>query len=274
MVAEDNETNQRVISHQLGLLGYWADIASDGKEAFKRWRSGDYSLLLTDIHMPEMDGYELCGAIRESESGRARIPIVALTANALKGEAQKCYQAGADAYLIKPAPLKALQEVLTQWLPVDLPSHESRASEPGSFDAVAIATAIRPDADIEDVARFQEPVDIGVLKALVGDDPKVIANLLRDFVTSSESIGAEMELGFDSEDFHRIKNAAHKLKSSSYSVGAMALGDLCVAAELACEADSSEELAVIRTRLNQEVVQVVQHLIATVPGINQVNRLP
>ncbi len=85
LVVEDNETNQKVILRQLALLGFAADIADNGRAALERWHSGDYVLLLTDLHMPKMDGYELTAAIRSAEQQDGRhIPIIALTANALK----------------------------------------------------------------------------------------------------------------------------------------------------------------------------------------------
>ena len=71
LVAEDNEINQKVIRQQLGLLGYAADIAVDGREALKRWETGDYALLLTDLHMPEIDGYQLTAAIRLAEQAKS-----------------------------------------------------------------------------------------------------------------------------------------------------------------------------------------------------------
>ena len=97
---------------QLALLGYAADVASDGREALALWHSGDYALLLTDLHMPRMDGYELTQAIRAEEKDGRRIPIIALTANALKGEAERCHAVGMDDYHSKPSPLAELKGVL------------------------------------------------------------------------------------------------------------------------------------------------------------------
>ena len=99
LIAEDNEINQKVILQQLTLLGKTADIANNGREALELWQSGDYGILITDLHMPEMDGYELTTAIRAAETtaneinktretNKPRIPIIAFTANALKGEAE------------------------------------------------------------------------------------------------------------------------------------------------------------------------------------------
>ena len=125
LIAEDNETNQKVIVRQLALLGYTADIAADGREALERWRTGNYALLLTDLHMPKMDGYELTQAIRAEEKGDKRIPIIALTANALKGEADHCRGVGMNDYRSKPSPLAELKSVLEQWLPNPEPGAEA-----------------------------------------------------------------------------------------------------------------------------------------------------
>ena len=86
LVAEDNEINQKVILQQLMSLGLTADVASNGIEALKLWQSGDYSILFVDLHMPEMDGYELTAAIRSGENGHSHIPIIAFTANAITHE--------------------------------------------------------------------------------------------------------------------------------------------------------------------------------------------
>lgn len=123
LVAEDNQTNQKVIQRQLALFGLAADIASDGEEALKRWRSGDYALLLSDLNMPIMDGYQLTAAIRAAEQGSSRhIPIVALTANVIKSEVERCRAIGMDDYLSKPAQLADLKAMLEKWLPVAVES--------------------------------------------------------------------------------------------------------------------------------------------------------
>jgi two-component system sensor histidine kinase/response regulator len=116
LVAEDNPVNQKVIAHQLRLMGILGEIVPNGREALERWRRGSYALLLTDLHMPEMDGYELARSIRDEERPPGRIPIVALTANALKEEEARCRAAGIDAYLTKPVPLPRLKAVLTSLL--------------------------------------------------------------------------------------------------------------------------------------------------------------
>jgi PAS domain S-box-containing protein len=117
LVAEDNETNRDVLREQLRLLGYCADMAEDGREALEKWRSGRYALLLTDCHMPHVDGFALTAAIREAEAPGTHLPIIAITANAMQGEAQRCLQAGMDDFLSKPLRLQELAPVLEKWLP-------------------------------------------------------------------------------------------------------------------------------------------------------------
>lgn len=117
LVAEDDSINQKVILKQLALLGYAAEVANNGMEALQLWRQQDYALLLTDLHMPEMDGYTLAETIRREEAGQRRIPILALTANALRGEANHARALGMDEYLTKPVQLRALQVSIEKWLP-------------------------------------------------------------------------------------------------------------------------------------------------------------
>ena len=134
LVAEDNDLNQKVIEKQLALLGHSADVAVNGAEALERWRHGNYALLLTDLHMPLMDGYKLTARIRAEEATRAassdaptmRLPILALTANALHGEAERCLSIGMDDYLTKPLQLDPLAAALKRWLPEPSVRHHGR----------------------------------------------------------------------------------------------------------------------------------------------------
>jgi CheY-like chemotaxis protein len=113
LVAEDHPVNQQVISRQLHLLGYEAEVHGDGAAALGAWRERGFSALVTDCHMPCMDGFQLTAAIRaeEAESG-GHLPIIALTANALSGEDERCVAAGMDYYLAKPVDLARLKQAL------------------------------------------------------------------------------------------------------------------------------------------------------------------
>ena len=106
LLAEDNEINQKIIQYSLTNAGYKVDIANNGQEAIDMYHAGNYDLVLMDVQMPILDGFEATAHIRKVESatlnGSKRVPIVALTANAMKGDREKCLDAGMDEYLSKP----------------------------------------------------------------------------------------------------------------------------------------------------------------------------
>jgi len=118
LLAEDNVVNQMVIRGQLKSLGYAAEIANNGREALELAKQKNYAILLTDLHMPEMDGLELTKTIRDQEQGSDnRMPILAITAAVMKAESDKCYEVGIDAILNKPMEMKELEVALNKWMP-------------------------------------------------------------------------------------------------------------------------------------------------------------
>ena len=212
-------------------------MSNDGRQALECWHSGDYALLLTDLHMPEMDGYELTTAIRAEEKAARRIPIVALTANAIKGEAEHCRAVGMDEYLSKPVQLAELKVMLEKWL--------SAAAEPSpEYNGLSRCT----------------PLDVSVLKALVGDDPAVIAEFLHDFRLSAAKIAVELKAACGQGQAAQAGALAHKLKSSARSVGALALGELCADMEQAGKAGQVEALIALLSRFEAEMAAVDAYL--------------
>ena len=240
LVAEDNETNQQVILRQIALLGYAADVADDGLQALRSWRSGDYALLLTDLHMPEMDGYQLTAAIRTEENDSRRVPIIALTANALRSEAEHCRAAGMDEYLSKPVQLADLKASLEKWLP-------AVQSSPDSPNSPATQAA-------------SGPVDVRVLEGLVGNDPEIVDELLRDFRASTARIAADLRAACLAGQVTVAGAAAHKLMSSARSVGALTLGELCAEIEQVGKAGLLAALTALLPRFETEMAAVDDYL--------------
>lgn len=117
LVVEDNPLNQKLIVKQLKNLGYACDIADDGQDGKDKWQAGDYKLILTDCHMPNIDGYDMTRLIRELEikEKRSRIPIIAVTGAAMSGDDQHCLAAGMDEFVSKPIQLTHLKDVLQKW---------------------------------------------------------------------------------------------------------------------------------------------------------------
>jgi CheY-like chemotaxis protein len=116
LVAEDNPVNRKLALQQLKRLGYRAHAVGDGREAIEAVASGEYTLVLMDCQMPDVDGFEATREIRRAESTRGgHIPIVAMTANALEGDREACLDAGMDGYLAKPVQLSALRAVIEEF---------------------------------------------------------------------------------------------------------------------------------------------------------------
>jgi CheY-like chemotaxis protein/HPt (histidine-containing phosphotransfer) domain-containing protein len=245
LIAEDNETNQKVILQQLMLLGHTADIANNGREALARWKSGDYAILFADLHMPEMDGYELTAAIRAQEKDQAHLPIIAFTANALKGEAERCKAIGMDDYLSKPVQLVTLKAMLAKWLPV-MTSIPIPAVRGLSANAPMLAPHLGKSV----------AVDVNVLKALIGNEESLIRVFLGDFRHSAEVIASDLRVACAGGEAKAAAASAHKLKSAARSVGALDLGELCVTIERIGNVGDVESLLRMLPRFEQEFARV------------------
>ena len=239
LVAEDDAINQKVIHAQLGLLGYAAEVASNGIEALGLWRAGKYPLMLTDLHMPEMDGYTLAQTIRAEEGSSHHMPILALTANALRGEADRAMAVGMDEYLTKPVSLGRLEQALQRWLP--------------GKDAPPLAAA--PQAQPAS-PQTGAALDVSVLKALVGDDEEIVRAFLSDYRASARHQAVELHAACVSDDVRQVAAIAHKLKSSSRSVGALVLGELCASLESAGKVGDLQVIAKDRLRFETAWAEV------------------
>ncbi len=247
LVAEDDSVNQKVVLKQLALLGYATEIAGDGLEALDLWRRGRHDLVLTDLHMPELDGYALARAIRAGEAAAgndARIPILALTANALRDEAARVREAGMDEYLTKPIQLADLAQAMARWLPA--------VAATGNLAIASAPPSAAPAGDV---------VDVSVLKGLVGGDDATVREFLAEFLSAARAQAAEILACCAAEDHRRVGSVAHKLKASSRSVGALALGDLCAELENASRAGSRANISAHCRRFAQAMRAVDAHIV-------------
>ena len=232
LVVEDNPVNQLVVRRQLALLGYAAEAAQDGVEAFAMWRAKDYGLILTDCHMPNMDGYQLATAVREVEaaSGESRrVPIVALTANAMAGEDERCFAAGMDDYLAKPVALTVMGQTLGRWLQIDPkvgPPNPPVDSAPNGADGSGVKL-----------------IDRGMLAEILGsDDPEFAAAILSLFVESYTDLVERIEIALSTGDTKTLREAAHAAKGAAANACADALKAALQDLELAAARDETEKL--------------------------------
>ena len=215
LLAEDNETNRDVLREQLHLLGYLCEVAHNGVQALEMWRNRRYALLLTDCHMPRMDGYALTAAIRQAEPAATRMPIIAVTANAMQGELDRCLAHGMDDYLSKPLRMADLREIMHKWLPL-----------PGEPDTHA--APLDDDHSVPEAAGSDSVVwQADALRQMVGDNPALQQRLLAKFLVNAHAQVASIQAASDCGDLKRAADVAHTLKSAARTVGAMALGALC-----------------------------------------------
>jgi len=255
LVAEDNATNRDIIGRQLTLLGVACVIVEDGAEALTTLDARDYGMVLTDCHMPVVDGYELTRRIRENEeTGEERMPVVAITASALQSDAELCRQAGMDGYLTKPLELPKLKAVLEEWLPPAPDGGTSTVAEPASAGVEASEDAAAEPAP--------GPIDPSALINLIGDDPEMHREILKDFLVPASEIVGEVNRGFDEKSPESVAKAAHKLKSAARSIGANALADLCLTLESAGKNGDWPTIETAVPELNAESTVVLDYISA------------
>jgi signal transduction histidine kinase/DNA-binding response OmpR family regulator len=241
LVVDDHPVNREVLIRQLAILGIDADSAVDGEEALAMWHSGEYALVLADIHMPKIDGYELTRMIRaiEAERGAARMPLVAVTANVMKGEEQRCLTIGFDAYLGKPISIDRLQVTLERWLSI--------GPEQAAGDAA-------------DAPGRSDVLDRSILGAWLGNDAAAVASLLQKF--RDAALDAESQVGDASRrgDLAALTAAAHRLKGAAAAVGAVSVGNRASSLEAAAKAGDwsrcRQELGPLAADIRRVIVEI------------------
>jgi signal transduction histidine kinase/CheY-like chemotaxis protein/HPt (histidine-containing phosphotransfer) domain-containing protein len=259
LVAEDSVTNRDVLSRQLAVLGYTAELHEDGKLAFEAYGRKRYALLLTDCHMPNMDGYQLTAAIRNAEladGGGRRMPIVAITANALRGEVERCLSVGMDDCIVKPVELHLLRERLLKWMPSAAPVRTAAPAMPPSPDPVGMVAPATPPSPETGVM----VLDPNALKAIIGDDSAAARDILVSFPGPAEAVVLEIQSAFKAGSLAKVGAAAHKLKSSARTVGANRLADLCQDLEKAGKANDLGAIQLAMPNLYPTLDEVLERI--------------
>ena len=234
LIAEDNIVNQKVITNILKRLGYRADVVANGLEVLENLRRQSYDLILMDVQMPEMDGLTATRQIRtlwDTPHGnfQGNSPhIIAMTANAMKGDQEKCLDAGMDDYLSKPINRGKLQELLEHW----------------------IRKPIMKKA-IDDQA-------LQSLKDSTGEDASIeIINAYLNFLPQSLE---KLQAAYENKDLNQLVQLAHIIKSSSAGVGAKKLSEICLELELFKNKEFSSEITDLLSLINEESALVLSEL--------------
>ena len=240
LLAEDHPVNRTVLCHQLDLVGFQSDVAEDGQAAFDAFLSGRYAIVLTDLNMPRMDGFGLTEAIRryERETGEPRTPIIALTANVMQGEPERCRAAGMDDFAAKPTTIPFLAGKLRQWLP----HLEWQAPVPAADGRDG-----RPPASGE-----EGPIDPAVLEELTGGDAQLAASILDDFLTTTREDLRALHDALAEQRLDDVRREGHRIKGAARAVGARQICDLAQQVENTADDEGDPaRLAELADRLAQ-----------------------
>ena len=223
LLVEDNAVNRKVAMLQLQKLGYVTHAVANGQQAVQAYGTLPYGLVLMDCQMPVMDGFEATRLIRLAErtSGR-HVPIVAMTANVMQGDRERCLSAGMDGYLAKPFDPAMLTETLLRWLPTSrpLPPVESVSAE-GASDT---------DSD--------EPIAIKRLEKMFGDDRVTIRELLQILADSLPEVAERLHAAIQSRQVENTRLVAHEMKGSSGNMGATPLSEMAKEIEMMARSGS------------------------------------
>ncbi|MBJ7469989.1 MAG: response regulator [Solirubrobacteraceae bacterium] len=245
LLAEDHPVNRTVITQQLDLVGFHVDVAEDGQEAFERFATGRYGLVLTDLNMPRMDGYELAQAIRRHERrhGRTPTPLIALSANVMQGEPERTREVGMDDFMAKPTTIPFLASKLRRWLP---------ALEWG------VTAAAAPGYEVEEAA-----FDVSALDLLTGGDEERGRAVLEDFVSSTRRDLQELHDAIEQRAGIDAYRAAHRIKGAALTVGARSMARLTQQLEDATATDAAPDWSTVAS-LAERLVQAFASTAATV----------
>jgi CheY-like chemotaxis protein/HPt (histidine-containing phosphotransfer) domain-containing protein len=236
LIAEDNFINQKVALSIVEKLGYRGFAVGNGLEVIEALKSGTYSVILMDCQMPEMDGYETTERIRAATNeDYTSIPVIALTANAIKGDRERCLAAGMNDYLTKPIRTQELAKMLEKWLPKTTHS---------TID--------------------QERLD--ALMSLCNDDGEsIIIDLIPVFIQETPLQIASMIAAFEAKDFKKLTFEAHRSKSSSTNMGAALYANICESLEEVTEATDSAHVRQMLDKLAPEFANAAIELQKLMP---------
>ncbi len=258
LLVEDNKVNQDVARRMLAMLGAEVALAENGVEAIDAVQSSDFDLVLMDCQMPVMDGYEASRRLRDWELARTgypnpfRIPIIAMTANALPGDRERCLEAGMDDYLTKPIKREALAATLGRWLQATGPVAEQPSQEPAPAGG----------SDVLDEPTFRQ------LAELMGED---LADLIDSYLSDTPTQIAAAGNAISNGDRTLLSRAAHSLKASSAALGARHVETESRALEESARMAEPDALRIQVERLKAEFDRVRPRLCAARPADGRVS---
>lgn len=277
LLAEDNSINQKLAVAILQKSGYSVDVVDNGYAAFEKAISGEYSAVLMDVQMPELDGFEATRKIREWEAVHGRhIPIIAMTAHAMKGDREKCLEAGMDDYVTKPIESKILRSALDRWLE-NMPDESagsmyalsfeeqkfSQEVDDGLFGEEPVPASQLAETSIAAPRTFtppEIPVDMKTALAHFDGDSEFMLAMCREFRDHLPERIREINSAFNDGDTNRLSLHAHTLKGVSLNFDATFLAELAAELEQLCRREDLSEAQAFIQQIEMESVRVQNYL--------------
>ncbi len=234
LLAEDNEINQMVMTGIMNRLGYKMDIANNGREALKILETAPYDLVLMDCQMPEMDGYEATRMIRnpKSQVPRHDIPIIAMTANAMQGDREKCLESGMTDYISKPIDPDDLLEIIEKWI-----TNQDSAQQEQLDRIDTLTTEIINMAELLERTLGDETLAGGMLN-------KFLENIPNEIVALKDAL--------NEKDTSLVQQKAHTIKGSAGMVSATGLEKIAIEAEKAAKENNLEKTSSLINKIESE----------------------
>ncbi len=253
LIAEDNEINMEFASMQLDRWGHSITGVTTGWEAISKWEQGNFDLILMDMQMPEMDGIPATKAIRSREKlyGKARIPIIALTANAMDEALNQCLQAGMDACLTKPISSQALWQAIEQIIQNSktCPEHQNVSEE-----------TAKPDQAENNTKTTDAIWDQDSALGYVGGDPSALKRLGRTFLNNTPFMISEVREALSEQNTHKLHRVVHKLKGSFAVFGAWRAHELVGKTETAANGDDWSLANEAMDKLEEQITALATNL--------------
>lgn len=260
LLVEDNRINQTIMKKMIEHLGYIVRIASDGKEAIKLFQTALFDVILMDCQMPVMDGYKASSQIRQIEDESPQndhIPIIAVTAHAIKGDREKCIASGMDDYISKPFTLEQLGEKLEQWLIAPNPDASFTKAEPnGDADSPPVQQYASPGPSHLDLSMWDN------IQALQnGPDDNLLQEVMQNYLSDGQSNLEKLEQSVRDQQAKTVESIAHTFKSSSANVGAVRVASLCKTLESTSHTGDLGQAADLLKLMQTEFVVVKQQIL-------------
>jgi len=262
LVVEDNEVNREVCAEMLRALAVRVTLACDGHEALDTLARGTFDIVFMDCQMPVMDGFRATREIRRRETQRAgtpRIPIVALTANAMSGDRERCLESGMDDYLAKPFKEEDLQQAIDRWVRASAPDANALPAAPAPAAVPSAPRLVSGGSDDGDGPLDRATID--KLEALGRNGgTNLFERIANAFIRDSMRYADDIERAFGDADAARAREAAHAMKGAGNTIGASPLATLARDLEIAAKEERLESLGEALPRLRSLVGATIEAL--------------